>query len=263
MINIMFKNVDLDDKWWIKLIKTINYFQNRFLIIDKSITFYEVDTKKKFFFAHFRRIETIDYVMKRKSITKWKKLISRSFSIVLVEYEENYIYRMLRFNEIIYRVLSITWIKKKREESLLVEISDKAAKRSIFESIESSTKRQAFELNSLIIFIFSFQFNQSIIVVSLFSIFSTKRVNTSNIESISSTFSILSVLNRHFELRYCFNSFDSLNLLIMKCMKNVIDFQQILKSRLYKKAMNDSSRKEWIKILKNENNFFWSTKSEH
>jgi hypothetical protein len=37
-------------------------------------------------------------------------------------------------------------------------------------------------------------------------------------------------------------------------MKNVIDFQQILKSRSYKKIMNDSSREKWIKIMKNENN---------
>jgi hypothetical protein len=215
MINIIFKNVDLNDKWWIKLIKIINYFRNRFSMIDKSIIFYEIDTKKKFSFAHLCRIETIDYVMKRKSITKWKKLISKSFSIVLVKYEENHIYRMLRFNEIIYRVSSVIWIKKKREESFLVEISNKSAKRSIFESIESSTKRQTFESNSIIIFISSSQLNQSIIAVSLFSIFSTKRINTSSIESISSTFSIFSVLNRHFELRYRFDFFDSLNLLII------------------------------------------------
>jgi hypothetical protein len=41
-------------------------------MIDKLIIFYEIDTKKKFFFVHFRRIETINYVMKRKSIIKWK-----------------------------------------------------------------------------------------------------------------------------------------------------------------------------------------------
>jgi hypothetical protein len=70
MINIMLKNVDLNDKWWIELIKTINYFRNRFSMINKSIIFYEIDTKKKSFFAHFRRIETMIYVMKRKSITK-------------------------------------------------------------------------------------------------------------------------------------------------------------------------------------------------
>jgi hypothetical protein len=38
-------------------------------------------------------------------------------------------------------------------------------------------------------------------------------------------------------------------------MKNVIDFQQILKSRSYNKAMNDSNRNKWIKIMKNENIF--------
>jgi hypothetical protein len=37
-------------------------------------------------------------------------------------------------------------------------------------------------------------------------------------------------------------------------MKNVIDFQQILKFRSYKKTMNDSSREKWIKTMKNENN---------
>jgi hypothetical protein len=39
-------------------------------------------------------------------------------------------------------------------------------------------------------------------------------------------------------------------------MKNVIDFQQIAKFRLYKKTMNDFNRNEWLKIMKNENNSF-------
>jgi hypothetical protein len=47
MINIMLKNVDLNDKWWIELIKTINYLRNRFLMTNRSIIFYEIDTKKK------------------------------------------------------------------------------------------------------------------------------------------------------------------------------------------------------------------------
>ncbi len=103
---------------------------------------------------------------------------------------------------------------------------------------------------------FSSQFNQFIIIVVVlsFSIFSTTKINTLSIESISSI-SIFSALKRHFELRYRLDSFDSLNLLIMKCMKNVINFQQALKSRLYKKTMNDSNRKKRLKIMKNENNF--------
>jgi hypothetical protein len=61
-------------------------------MINKSIIFYEIDTKRKSFFAHFRRIEITSYVMKRKSITKWKKIIFKSFSTVLVKYEKNHIY---------------------------------------------------------------------------------------------------------------------------------------------------------------------------
>jgi hypothetical protein len=272
MISIMLKNVDLNDKWWIELIKTINYLRNRFSMTNKSIILYEIDTKRKSFLAHLRRIETTNYAMKRKSITRWKKLALRSFLAVFVKYERNHIYQMLRLNEIIYRVSFVIWIKKKREESFFVEtLNEISAKRSIIKSIEFSTKnrafesnsiiefsmkRQSFELNSIIILIFSSQLNQSIIVVSLFSTLSTKRINTSRIESISSTFSTFSVLNRHLELRYRLDFFDSLDLLIIKCMKNVIDFQQVLKSRSYKKAMNDSSRKKWLKIMKNENNFF-------
>jgi uncharacterized protein YqgQ len=169
---------------------------------------------------------------------------------------------MLRLNKIIYRVSSIIWIKKKREESFLF-ISETLTKRSIIDSIicsakrqalKSSTKRQVLKSNSIIIFMLSSQLNQSITVVSFFSILSTKRINISSIESISFTLSTFSVLDRHLELRYRLDSSDSLDLLIMKCMKNVIDFQQILKSRSYKKIMNDSSRKKWIKIMKNENN---------
>jgi hypothetical protein len=262
MINIMLKNIDLNDKWWIELIKIINYLRNRFSMTNRSIIFYEIDTKRKSFLAYFRRIETTNYAMKRKSITKWKKLVFRSFFAVLVKYERNHIYRMLRFKEIIYRVSSVIWIKKKREESFFVKISNKSAKRSISESIESSTKRQIFESNSIIILISSSQLNQSVIVVSLFLVFSTERVNTSSVESISSI-SIFNALKRYFELRYRLDFSDSLDLLIMKCMKNVINSQQALKSRSYKKTMNDSNRDEWLKAMKSENKFFWSMKLEN
>ncbi len=55
--------------------------------------------------------------MKRKSITRWKKFVLKSFLVVLVNYERNHIYWMLRFNKIIYRVSFIIWIKKKRKQS--------------------------------------------------------------------------------------------------------------------------------------------------
>jgi hypothetical protein len=164
---------------------------------------------------------------------------------------------MLRLNEIIYRVSSVIWIKKKRKKSFFV-IFETSTKRSIIESIIFSTKRQALKSNSIINLVFSSQLNQSADVVSLFSILSIARINTSNIESISSisSISILSALKRHLELCYRLDFFDFLNLLIMKCMKNVIDSQQILKSRSYKKTMNESSRDEWLKVMKDENKSF-------
>ncbi len=45
-------------------------FSKSFSMINKLIIFFEVDTKRKFFFIYFRRIETTNYVMKRKLITK-------------------------------------------------------------------------------------------------------------------------------------------------------------------------------------------------
>jgi hypothetical protein len=67
-------------------------------------------------------------------------------------------------------------------------------------------------------------------------------VATSSIESSFSISSVRSALKRHFELRYRLDFSDSLNLLVMSCMKNVIDFNQVLKSRSYKKIMKDFNR---------------------
>jgi hypothetical protein len=75
-----------------------------------------------------------------------KKLIFKSFSIVLVNYEKDHIYWMLRFNEIIYRVLFVIWIKKKH--LIDVDVSIKTSiKRSIIELIDFLTKRQILESN--------------------------------------------------------------------------------------------------------------------
>jgi hypothetical protein len=218
-------------------------------MIDRSITSYEIDTKRKSSLAHLRRIETIDYAMKRKSITKWKKLILKSFSIILVSYERDHIYRMLRLNEIIYRVSSVIWIKEKHSHDVEILI-ETSLKRSLFESINSSTKRQVLESNFVTILI-STQISQSTFT-SLSS--SITEINTS-LSDFASTISLaLNSLKRHFELRYRLDSSDSLDLLIMTCMQNVIDFQQVVKSRSYKKIMNDSSSDEWQKVMKNENN---------
>jgi hypothetical protein len=190
MINIMLKNVDLHDKWWIELIKTISYFKNRSSMTNKTIIFYKIDMKRKSFLTHLRQIETTNYVMKRKLITRWKKFAFKSFSIVLVNYEENQIYRMLRLNEIIYRVSFVTWVKKKRVIDLIMFES---VKRQIIEIIESFAKRQVNESkqsNFSIIIVFM-STSKIILNASSFS----SNVATSSIESDFSISLIRSVSN--------------------------------------------------------------------
>ncbi len=76
-------------------------------------------------------------------------------------------------------------------------------------------------------------------------------INTFFSDCVSTTSLALNSLKRHFELRYRLSFSDSLSLLIMKCMQNVTNFQQNLKSRSYKEIMNDLSRNEWLKVMKN------------
>jgi hypothetical protein len=159
---------------------------------------------------------------------------------------------MLRFNEIIYRVSSIIWTKKKHSHDVEISI-ETSSTRSIFESFNCSTKRQVLELNSITILI-SIQIFQA--ETSSFSFWSSiTEINTSFNDFASMIFLILNSLKRYLELRYRLDSSDSLNLLIMRCMQNVTNFQHVLKSRSYKKIMNDFNRDEWLKIMKNEKKF--------
>ncbi len=80
---------------------------------------------------------------------------------------------------------------------------------------------------------------------------SRTRINTSIITFAS--FQISSALKRHFEFRYRFDFSNFVNLLILRYMKNVIDFSQILESRSYKKIMKNLDYDKWIIVIKNEN----------
>jgi hypothetical protein len=86
-------------------------------------------------------------------------------------------------------------------------------------------------------------------------------IATSSIKSDFSISSTRNALKKHFELRYRFDFLDLLNLLMMNCMQSVIDFNQTLKSRSYKKIMKNFSRDKWIMIMKNENNFLLINKT--
>ncbi len=128
-----------------------------------------------------------------------------------------------------------------------------SSKRSVLESFNSSTKRQFLKSNSITILI-STQTSQAKTSSFLFSSLITE-INTSFNDFVSMILLTFSLLKRHFELRYRLNFSDSLSLLIMKYMQNVTNFQHALKSRSYKKIMNDFNRDKWLKIMKNKNKF--------
>jgi hypothetical protein len=101
MINAMLKNADLSNKWWIELIKTINYLRNRSSIVNRDVIFYETINDVKLILSNLQQIETINYVITRKLATRWKKFQNRAFQTVFVDYEKDHIYRMLISNETI------------------------------------------------------------------------------------------------------------------------------------------------------------------
>ncbi len=253
MTSTMLKDAGLDDKWWTELVKTANYLRNRSPVANRPITPFEADTGRKPSLAHLRRIGTTGYAMERKPATGWKKLAPRSFPAVLVGYEGDHIYRMLRPNGTIYRASSVIWTKEKREEPSLL-IPETSAKRPATDSVIPPAKRQALEPNPITILMPPPQPSQSATAVPPSPILSTGGVNTPSTESTPSTPPALSALDRHPELRYRLGSPDPLGLLVMGCMKNATDPQQTLEPRSYKEAMDDPSREEWVKAMEDENN---------
>jgi hypothetical protein len=65
MISIMLKNVNLNDKWWIELIKMINYLRNRFSMTNRTMILYKIDTKKNRF--------SLICVKSRRRVMSWNE----------------------------------------------------------------------------------------------------------------------------------------------------------------------------------------------
>ncbi len=146
--------------------------------------------------------------------------------------------------------------KSKNKQSIWAHSNrwkNESSKRSHF-----SRKRKSLNQfkNSSIIIIFM----STLKIILNMSVFSLN-VATSSIESNLSISLTRKTLKKYFELRYRLDFSNSLNLLIINCMKNVIDFNYVLKSRLYKKIMKNFNEDKWITIIKNENNFLLINKT--
>ena len=112
-INIMLKNVDLSKKWWSKVIIIVNLYYNISSVVDLKnkinwfIIFFEVFTSHMYNYNYIRRINQLNEILNIKLNTNWKKLIDHIKSMILIDYEEKHIYRMIDWNNKIKRMFNV------------------------------------------------------------------------------------------------------------------------------------------------------------
>lgn len=113
----MLKDLTLDKKWWVELVRTANYLRNRSPVVNLDITPYEASTGVRPELGHLRAIGTIGYAMLRKPATGWKKFEDRTIRCLLLGYDGNHIYRMLSPQGKVYRASQVIWNNEKRRAS--------------------------------------------------------------------------------------------------------------------------------------------------
>ena len=141
--NTMLKDADLDLKWWSKLIATINLYRNISLVFDRIVTSFEVSIEHFYNYSHLRRIEQRGEALNIKFFTSWKKFNDRIKSMILVDYDDEHIYRMIDVKNDIHRVFSVNWFDNKR-----VNESDVASTSRVLEFRDLLSRDSDFESNA-------------------------------------------------------------------------------------------------------------------
>ena len=119
-INIMLKNVDLSKKWWSEIIIIVNLYRNISSVvnlkdkINQFIIFFKVFTNYMYNYNYIRWINQLNEILNIKLNTSWKKLINHIKSMILIDYEKEYIYRMINWNNKIRRIFNVYWLNHKK-----------------------------------------------------------------------------------------------------------------------------------------------------
>jgi hypothetical protein len=103
---------------------------------NKSIISYEIFIDAQLFLNYLRHVEIKNLIMIRKSSAKWQKLQNQTFKIIFLDYEKNYIYRMLISKNKVYRVQIIIWKSEKRLKSIIDDVAELFAKRQVIKLLE-------------------------------------------------------------------------------------------------------------------------------
>ena len=115
MMSIIIEDINLNWKYWFKLIFATNYFRNRNLIQIYKLSFYELNIKRKSRLTHIKRINIEGFIIVKRFIIDWKKDQARVKKGVFIDYVNDYIYRMLLSNDRIMKVFKVIWCQKKSD----------------------------------------------------------------------------------------------------------------------------------------------------
>ena len=124
-INFILKNFNINIKYWSKLLNIVNLYRNIFLVIDftieknEFIIFYEFFTNYFFNYNLFQRIDQRDEYWIIKLSIDYKKFVDYRIFNIFVNYENEYIYRMIIEKNEIKRIFNVEWQNNKHSHENL------------------------------------------------------------------------------------------------------------------------------------------------
>ncbi len=103
MARSILKDSGFELRYWLELVLTANYLQNRGPVVRRNFTLYEADTEHKPILGHLWRIGQIGLSQARKPYTGWRHGQDEANCYRLIEYKCHHIYRMVDFEAKIKR----------------------------------------------------------------------------------------------------------------------------------------------------------------
>ena len=163
-IFVMFDDVDfsLKKKYWSKTMKIVDYIKNRQFVIFLNHNFYKKSIDHHSKIEHFRFFDIYDWANQHHFYIDWKKLQSRAVICKLLDYKNDIIYRMLHFNESIFRIDKIKWFSLKRKVDFVSDEIFKRIKFDIIQKIVENVNKIFVSFNFKFKFAFVVRFKSSV-----------------------------------------------------------------------------------------------------
>lgn len=105
MTNTFLKNSNFTTQYWVELIFSTNYLQNREPVIGRNIIFFEVDIGRPLRVGYLHLIGLSGFAQLRKLAISWHYFQDHVCILRLIGYKCNYIYRIINISGKLYIIL--------------------------------------------------------------------------------------------------------------------------------------------------------------